>query len=249
MKIIIAPAKKMKVDQDSFLVQTQPQFLEKTQVLLDFLRSRNFDQLKEIWRANNKIIKTNQLNLERFELNSQLSPSIVAFNGIQYQYIGADVLEQSALDYLQENLRIVSGFYGLLRPFDGIIPYRLEMGAPMVGFRDYSLYHFWGEDLYQSLYEKNDNVINLASKEYARAIEPYIQPTQKFITVTFLEKKKDKWRQIATHSKMARGAMVRFMAQNKVNDVEKIKDFHDFGFQFDSSQSTENNLVFKKNNE
>lgn len=249
MKIIIAPAKKMKVDQDSFLVQTQPQFLEKTQILLDFLKSRNFNQLKEIWQANDNIIKSNQINLQNSSLNKNLSPSIVAFDGIQYQYIGADVLEQSALDYLQDNLRIISGFYGLLRPFDGIIPYRLEMRAPMVGFKDYSLYHFWGEAPYRSLYEKDDIVVNLASKEYSRVIEPYVQSSQRLITITFLEKRKDKWRQIATHSKMARGAMVRFMAQNQIEEVEQIKRFHDFGFQFDSSQSRENDLVFKKNNE
>lgn len=173
-------------------------------------------------------------------------PAVVAFDGIQYQYLGADVLEQGALDYLQENLRIESALYGLLRPFDGVVPYRLEMQAGMVGFKDYSLYHFWGSDLYQELYQDDDCVINLASKEYSKAIAPYVNDKQQFISVFFLEKRKDKWRQIATHSKMARGAMMRFAAQNQIEDVTQLTEFNDFGFKFSQADSNKTILTFKK---
>lgn len=248
MKIIIAPAKKMKIDQDSFYVQSQPEFLDQAKVLWDFLRSRSFDQLKEIWRANDKIIRENQERLET-NLNEKQSPALVAYDGIQYQYLAGDVLDQASLDYLQKNLRIMSALYGLLRPFDGVIPYRLEMQAPMIGFKDYSLYHFWNDKLYQALYQDDHLVLNLASKEYSRAISPFVKDGQKFVTVTFLEKRKDKWRQIATHSKMARGAMVHFMAENKVETLDDLKEFNDFGFRFDKKASTEIELVFKKDNE
>ena len=245
MKIVIAPAKKMQVDQDSFAVESTPVFLDKAQILWDFLKSRNFDQLKEIWKANDKIVRENMERLEYEELDRNLTPAMMAYNGIQYQYLAGDILEQSGLDYLQKNLRILSALYGMLRPLDGIVPYRLEMKAGMIGFRDYSLYHFWGESIAQEIFKDDDTVINLASKEYSRMIEPYVKDRQKFITITFLEKRKDKWRQIATHAKMARGAMVHFMAQNQVEDIDELKQFHDFGYQYDES-STENEIIFKK---
>lgn len=244
MKIIIAPAKKMRVDQDSFAVETMPVFLDNAKILWDFLKSRNFAQLKEIWKANDKIIRENMERLKYEDLKRKLTPAMMAYTGIQYQYLAGDVLEQAGLDYLQENLRILSALYGILRPFDGIVPYRLEMKAGMTGFRDYSLYHFWGDSIAQEIF-KDDVVINLASKEYSRLIEPYVQDNQRFITITFLEKRKDKWRQIATHAKMARGAMVHYMAQNQIKNIDELKQFHDFGYQYDKS-SPKDEIIFKK---
>lgn len=245
MKIIIAPAKKMQVDQDSFLVQTKPQFMDKTEVLWNFLKSRNFEQLKGIWRANDKIVKENMERLKSERLDKNLTPALMAYAGIQYQYLAGDVLEQSGLDYLQENLRILSALYGSLRPFDGIVPYRLEMQALMTGFRDYSLYHFWDDLISQEIFKDSDLVINLASKEYSRLVEPYVKDKQKMVTVTFLENKNGKWRQVATHAKMARGAMVHFMAQNQIENLDGLKEFHDFGYQYDKN-SVGNEIVFKK---
>lgn len=244
MKIIIAPAKKMQVDQDSFPVASKPIFLDKAEILWDFLKSRSFTQLKGIWRANDKIVKENMARLKFEKLDKNLTPALMAYTGIQYQYLGGDVLEQSGLDYLQKNLRILSALYGSLRPFDGIVPYRLEMQAPMIGFKDYSLYHFWGDLISREIFKDNDLVIDLASKEYSRLVVPYVKDKQKFITVTFLEKKNDKWRQIATHAKMARGAMVHFVAQNQIENLDGIKEFHDFGYEFD--HALENEIVFKK---
>ena len=247
MKIVIPPAKKMQVDQDSFAVETRPIFLNKAQILWDFLKSRDFNQLKEIWKANDKIIRENMTRLEYEELDKRLTPALMAYKGIQYQYLAGDILEQAGIDYLQKNLRILSALYGSLRPFDGIIPYRLEMQARMTGFRDYSLYHFWGESIAQEIFKDDDTVLNLASKEYSRLITPYVKDNQRFVTVTFLEKRKDEWHQIATHAKMARGAMVHFMAQNQVENINELQQFHDFNYQYDQ-KSTENEIIFKKYN-
>ena len=224
MRIIIAPAKKMKVDQDTFLVRSKPAFLNKTQELLDFLKTRDFEQLQNLWRANNNIVRANQRN----------------------QYLAGDVLPQEGLDYLQDHLRILSGFYGILRPFDGVIPYRLELKTQMTGFKDYSLYHFWGDLPYQELFNNTETVINLASLEYSRLISPYLKDGQKMITIKFLENKNGKWRQSATHAKMARGEMVRFMAKEQINDPEDLKKFSDFGYLFSAADSSKETYVFKK---
>lgn len=246
MKIIIAPAKKMVTDQDSFPVRSMPAFLDKTQILWDFLKSQDYAQLKDIWQANDKIVKENQLRLQNENLEKQLTPALFAYSGLQYQYIGPGVLEQAGLDYLQQNLRIVSGLYGLLRPFDGIVPYRLEMQNKLTGFREYSLYHFWKDSLYHALYQEDEVVINLASKEYSRLFTPYVKDNQKFITIEFLEEKQGKWRQLATHAKMARGAMVRFMAEHQITDARELENFNDFGYQFDVKSSSSDKYVFKK---
>lgn len=196
MRIIIAPAKKMKVDQDTFLVRSKPAFLNKTQELLDFLKTRDFEQLQNLWRANNNIVRANQRNLLTSKLDKNLTPAILAFSGIQYQYLAGDVLPQEGLDYLQDHLRILSGFYGILRPFDGVISYRLELKTQMTGFKDYSLYHFWGDLPYQELFNNAETVINLASLEYSRLISSYLKDGQKMITIKFLENKNGKWRKV-----------------------------------------------------
>lgn len=246
MKIIIAPAKKMKIDQDTFLVRSRPVYLDKAQELLDFLKMRNFEQLKSLWKANDNIVRTNQNNLLVSDLDKKLTPAILAFSGIQYQYLAGDVLPQEGLDYLQDHLRILSGFYGILKPFDGVIPYRLELKTQMTGFKDYSLYHFWGDLPYQELFRDTETVLNLASLEYSRLIVPYLKDGQRMITIKFLENKNSKWRQIPTHAKMARGEMVRFAAKEQINTPEQLKEFSDFGYVFSAEDSSAETYVFKK---
>lgn len=150
------------------------------------------------------------------DLDDRLTPAILAFSGIQYQYMAPDIFTQPALDYIQKNLRILSGFYGMLRPFDGVCPYRLELNTKMIGFRDYSLYHFWCDDIANSLFKEDDIVINLASKQYMRLIKPYLNEKRRMITIDFQELKNGEWKTVGVHAKMARGEMVRFMAENQI---------------------------------
>lgn len=247
MQIIISPAKKMLVDQDSFEVKTMPQLLEKTRELEKYLKSRTRDELQKLWHASDKITAEGVKQLENMDLKNNLTPALVAYHGIQYQYMAADLFTQKALDYAQTHLKILSGFYGILRPFDGVVPYRLEMNAKMAGFRDYSLYHFWQNELAEILFENDDTVINLASKEYSRSIRPYVTIKRKMIDIDFLEKRNDKWKTIGTHAKMARGEMTRFICENQIEDPADLQDFHDFDFKFDEKNSTENNYIFRTN--
>lgn len=247
MKIIIAPAKKMKRDLDTFPVRSMPIFMKKTEILANFLKSRTTAELKQLWNASDKVVESSQKQLEDMNLTDYLTPAIIAFSGIQYQYMAPDLFTKPALDYIQDNLRIFSGFYGMLRPFDGVCPYRLELKTPMVGFIDYSLYHFWGEDVADSLFENDDTVINLASKEYSRLIAPYLSGKRKMVTVDFLEERNGKWRTIATHAKMARGEMVRFIAERQIKNPADLQDFHDFDFEFDKENSTQDHFIFKTN--
>ena len=245
MKIIIAPAKIMKIDRDSFPIQSKPQFLDKTRILERFLKSRSNEQLNDLWHASENVTKQSILQLENMNLDERLTPAILAFSGIQYQYMAPDLFTQPALDYIQKNLRILSGFYGMLRPFDGVCPYRLELNTKMVGFRDYSLYHFWGSDIAENLFQEDNIVIDLASKQYTRLVKPYLSQGRQLITVDFQELKNDKWKTVGVHAKMARGEMVRYIAEKQIKNPTDLQDFNDFEFQFEPDVSTKDHYVFR----
>lgn len=245
MKIIIAPAKIMKIDRDSFPIQSKPQFLDKTRILERFLKSRSNEQLKDLWHASENVTKQSILQLENMNLDERLTPAILAFSGIQYQYMAPDLFTQPALDYIQKNLRILSGFYGMLRPFDGVCPYRLELNTKMVGFRDYSLYHFWGSDIAENLFQEDNIVIDLASKQYTRLVKPYLSQGRQLITVEFQELKNGKWKTVGVHAKMARGEMVRYIAEKQIKNPTDLQDFNDFEFQFEPDVSTKDHYVFR----
>ena len=245
MKIIIAPAKIMKIDRDSFPIQSKPQFLDKTRILERFLKSRSNEQLKDLWHASENVTKQSILQLENMNLDERLTPAILAFSGIQYQYMAPDLFTQPALDYIQKNLRILSGFYGMLRPFDGVCPYRLELNTKMVGFCDYSLYHFWGSDIAENLFQEDNIVIDLASKQYTGLVKPYLSQGRQLITVDFQELKNGKWKTVGVHAKMARGEMVRYIAEKQIKNPTDLQDFNDFEFQFEPDVSTKDHYVFR----
>lgn len=235
----------MKIDRDSFPIQSKPQFLDKTRILERFLKSRSNEQLKDLWHASENVTKQSILQLENMNLDERLTPAILAFSGIQYQYMAPDLFTQPALDYIQKNLRILSGFYGMLRPFDGVCPYRLELNTKMVGFRDYSLYYFWSSDIAENLFQEDNIVIDLASKQYTRLVKPYLSQGRQLITVDFQELKNGKWKTVGVHAKMARGEMVRYIAEKQIKNPTDLQDFNDFEFQFEPDVSTKDHYVFR----
>ena len=247
MRIIIAPAKKMIVDTDSFAVDGLPQFLEQTERLKAALQAMSPKDLQSLWTCNDAIAKLNVERLDTMDLRRRLTPAIVSYEGIQYQYMAPGVMETAQLDYLQEHLRILSSFYGLLRPFDGVTPYRLEMQAKLSvdGRRD--LYDFWGDALARQLASETDFVLNLASKEYSRAVEPHLPKSVRFLTCTFGEWKNGKVIEKGTMCKMARGQMVRWLAENNVTSRADIRAFDQLGYRFQPELSDENHDVFLKN--
>lgn len=246
MKIIISPAKKMQVDTDSFIPLSQPLFLEQTQQLLEYLRSLSFEELKDLWKCSDKLATENYQNLWEMNLDGNLTPALLAYVGIQYQTMAPEVFSQVQFDYVQKYLRILSGFYGVLAPFDGVVPYRLEMQAKVKLNDSKDLYALWADRLYQVLYEDDDCVLNLASKEYSKAIERYVKPDQKFVTCVFGELKDGKVKQKATAAKMARGQMVQFLARKQIQDLAQAKEFNELGYRFLPEKSSQTEYVFVK---
>ena len=299
MKIIISPAKKMKMSELDIPHQGYPLFVEegkkdganlsqkdriqtgKTAQLLQYLQSLSFLERKELWACNEDLARENSERIDKMDLKRNCSPAILSYEGIQYQYMAPSVMEASQLAYLQSHLRILSGFYGVVKPLDGVVPYRLEMQAKAKIGACKNLYEFWGKDIWEALLleeieerlqkegEKsleNENpmlILNLASKEYAKCIEKYLpkdrilrkkimwkdEPKElsfpiQYISCGFYEKAGEKLVQKGVYAKMARGEMVRFLAENQVEEADAIKAFRGLDFYFSEKLSTQDNYIF-----
>ena len=244
MRIIISPAKKMNVDTDSLAWQDLPQFIDCAEYLRDSLQKLSFEERKALWKCNDSIARLNTERLEDMDLRRNLTPAVLAYEGIQYQYMAPGVFSNEEFSYLQQHLRILSGFYGMLRPFDGVVPYRLEMQAKLNNCEGKDLYKYWGDKLYRQMEKETDCVINLASREYSVCISAYRKPELRFITCVFGEEKGGKVLEKGTLCKMARGEMVRFMAENRITEPEQLKSFDRLQHRFAPEHSTEETFVF-----
>jgi len=244
MKIIIAPAKKMVTDTDTFAYDDIPEYLVATQQILGQLRQLTYPQAKALWHCNDKLAQPNYDWLQQLDLHRQLTPALLAFSGIQYQYMAPDLFTAPALDYVRDNLRILSGFYGILRPFDGVVPYRLEMQAKLAVAGTPNLYDFWGKRLYRALTPTPELILNLASQEYAKTITPYLAENQAMVTVTFASLVAGQLKTKATLAKMARGAMVRYLAEHQVTTVAAVTQFDHPDWAYSAERSTATDIVF-----
>jgi len=175
MKIIISPAKKMNICDDILEISGLPDLIQEAGQLCSRLKEMSYEELKVLWKCNDKIASLNEERVRNMDLYGRLSPALLAYEGIQYQYMAPHVFTDSQWEYAQKNLRILSGFYGILKPRDGIIPYRLEMQARLSVENGKDLYDYWKGKIAERLIEdEEETVLNLASKEYSKAVEPYI---------------------------------------------------------------------------
>ncbi len=249
MRIIISPAKKMNVDMDSFPYRDLPVFLTNTEELCRKLQSMSYEELKKLWKCNDQIAELNVRRLLDMDLRRGLTPAVLAYEGIQYQYMAPGVFTEQEYSYVQDHLRILSGFYGILRPFDGVTPYRLEMQAKLKIGEYKDLYAYWGNRLAETLFAETSCIINLASKEYSICVSKYLPDSARFITCVFGEEKNGKIIEKGTMCKMARGEMVRFMAQNQINTPKQIRLFDRLNYRFDETRSDENTYIFLRGEE
>ena len=246
MRIILSPAKKMNVNTDDLAPCGLPAFMEQTEEIVHFLQGLSYGEAKKLWACNDGIAEQNYDRLQQMDLYHQPTPAILSYEGIAYQYMAPSVFENGQFAYVQEHLRILSAFYGVVRPMDGVTPYRLEMQAKakIAGTKD--LYDYWGDRLYRAVLDDSRIIINLASKEYSRCIEKYLQPEDVYITCVFGEFSGEKIVQKGVYAKMARGEMVRFMAENRIGSPEEMKGFDRLGYAFRADLSDERTYIFIK---
>ena len=232
MKIIISPAKKLATD--NFINKgTSIQFLEETKYLVKELKTYTVSDLKSLMKLSDNLA---QLNWQRFQdwNTKDVGQALFMFKGDVYQGLKAENFTNIELDFAQENLRILSGLYGLLKPKDLIFPYRLEMGTKLITKTGNNLYKFWENRLHKVLLSELKNeeeIINLASEEYSKALQlnKFSNPV---ITPVFKDLKNGKLKVISFFAKRARGEMVNFIIKNKIKNSENLKSFSNLGYQF-----------------
>lgn len=254
MLALISPAKTL--DYETALptdIYTQPRLLEQSQQLIDVCRKLSATEIASLMTVSEKIAN---LNVERFrdwnaEFNfSNARQALFAFKGDVYTGLDAYHLKDQDIDFAQQHLRMLSGLYGLLRPLDLMMPYRLEMGTKLKNTRGNNLYEFWGsiitDQINQDLAEIDAKLlVNLASDEYYKSVnEKKIQA--EIIKPVFLDQKNGKYKVISFYAKKARGLMARYLIENKLSQVEQLKAFDSEGYYFDAESSSDKELVFKR---
>jgi len=252
MLIVLSPAKSLDLETPSTTkLQTTPDFLDRSAALIDVLRNFSPGQLAELMSISDPLAV---LNVGRYASwtpdTSEARQAIMAFNGDVYAGFDARSLKPRQLDWAQEHVRILSGLYGVLRPFDMIHPHRLEMGTRLATADGKDLYSFWGERITQTLNAQleataADALVNLASEEYFKSVKPKLLKAP-VITPVFEEWKGGKYKIISFFAKRARGMMARYAAVKGLTDPEKLKKFNEDGYQFDKRASTETSWVFRR---
>ena len=185
MRIIISPAKQMRVDTDTFTCRELPVFWDRAKILKDWICCLTYEQQRALWACSDKIARQNAARFADMDLGKNLTPALLSYDGIQYTYMAPAVFEDGQYEYVQEHLRILSGFYGIVKPMDGVVPYRLEMQAKAAVAGNKNLYEFWGDSLYREVLDDSRIIINLASREYSKCIEKYLKPEDRYITCVF----------------------------------------------------------------
>ncbi|WP_028889475.1 peroxide stress protein YaaA [Tenacibaculum ovolyticum] len=252
MKIIISPAKSLDFESKATTsLYTQPRFLEQSIKLNKKLKTLSRKKLSELMKISDDLAS---LNYERnqnwqtpFELDNA-KQAIFSFTGEVFRGIDVNTIPEGKLPTMQDNLRILSGLYGLLKPLDLIQPYRLEMGTRLKVGRTENLYKFWGNELADSLNSELDNdelLVNLASSEYFKALPKKVLKVP-MITPVFKDLKNGEYKTIMTFAKKARGLMVRYIIENDIKTIEGLKGFNVNDYRFSEEMSTKTELFFTR---
>jgi cytoplasmic iron level regulating protein YaaA (DUF328/UPF0246 family) len=252
MLIVLSPAKSLDLETPSTTrLHTTPDFLDRSGELIGVLRDYSPGQIGELMRISDSLAMLNVARYATWSCDpSEGRQAIMAFNGDVYAGIDARSLKPRQLDYLQANVRILSGLYGLLRPLDLIQPYRLEMGTRLPNPRGKDLYAFWGDTVTAALNQSiaasgAQALVNLASEEYFKSVKPKLLAAP-VITPVFEDWKNGKYKIISFFAKRARGMMARYAAVKGLTDPEKLKAFKVDGYAFDARASDQRHWIFRR---
>lgn len=257
MFIVISPAKSLNLDPmpvgATWPFITSTRFDSDTAKLIGQLRKLSVKDLEGLMGISTNLAELNHRRYQTFNTPPSLEgqkPAIFTFNGDVYEGLNAQTLNAEALYRAQNKLRILSGLYGLVKPFDLIQPYRLEMGTSLKTSKTSNLYQFWGQKVAKALAEdmteaQSGLLVNLASEEYAKVLQ-----LKKFdfpvLSVQFLDNKNGKYKVISFNAKRARGAMSRYILEHNASSPEDLQGFDGLGYQFSPDRSDAHQYVFTK---
>lgn len=253
MKVILSPAKSLDFENARVeeSIKTIPVFIEDSQYLVNKLRKYSPQKIKSLMSVSDDIA---HLNFDRFQkwqypFSNEAKQAMFVFTGEAYRGLDANSMNQEEVLRANEKLRILSGLYGILKPLDLMLPYRLEMGTSLkVTPTKTNLYKFWGDKLSKELESemgKDEVLVNVASNEYSKALN-LKKFGRRVITCSFKEERNGEYKAIMTFAKRARGLMTRYIIQENINNVEDLKGFDLDNYSYNDSISSEDEFVFTR---
>ncbi len=243
MKLVLSPAMKVRPFSYTHTKPSPPRFKKKSEKVLMALRNTPAFTLEHILKTTPEIAMKSYLSHLSLDLGAKGAPAVCAFEGLVFRYLEASDFTKEECLFAEKNLRIFDSVYGSLRANDGILPHRLDMGAPLK-VEGKSLYEFWGDTFYQDVFAKGEPVLGLCSGEYAKNILPYLKKKDIFVQCRFLSWSRGKRKITVAHTKMARGAMARFIIKNRVDNLWDVRKFDSLGYEFCEALSEKKTLTF-----
>ena len=247
MKIIFSPSKEMREEnifEDKEIEFTESKFKDKTNILINTLKEKSISEIENIMKLKGELLNNTYKDIQDYE-NLKYIPAISLYYGVSFKELELDDYSEKSLKYLQNNLLVLSAFYGISLPFDLIKKYRLDMIIPII---DKGLYNFWKKDINEYISNILDNdeiLLNLASSEFSKLIDNKKTP---MINLDFKEEKDGTYKSISTYSKKARGQFLNYLIKNQVSNIENIKKMELNGYSLNEELSDKKNFIFTRKN-
>lgn len=248
MITVISPAKTLDLTPTGLTTVTEPQFKKEIKELSGIMKKKSQKDLQELMGISENIATLNRERFKNFSNNFTLEnskPALFTFKGDVYRKMDVENYSDEQLSFAQDHLRILSGFYGLLKPLDLIQPYRLEMGIKLNNKKASDLYGFWQEKITKALdlAATDGIIINLASQEYFKAVN-LKKLKAKVIHIAFKEYRGGAYKIVAIFAKQARGTMANYIIENQIDEPEKLKLFNLDSYEFSENLSSPEEWVF-----
>lgn len=246
MIAIISPSLTMEECSDNYTNLTIPFQVEMAKKIVSRINELNIQDMKSIMNINEKLATINKLRYKKIKFDNNGSPAILSYTGTVYKNVNASIFDLEEIEFCKKHVRILSGLYGILKPYDSIYEYRLELKTKIDIEDSNNLYDYFGNSIYKYLISEDREIVNLCSGEYSKAIIPYLTNEDKFITCSFKINKNGVLKTFATDAKATRGRMINFIVKNKINNVELLKNFNENGYVFREELSNDSEYVFVK---
>ena len=220
-------------------------FTKETKEIIQVLKSLSPYDIQSLMKVNEKIAFQSYAYFQDFNFEEQGVCGLLAYDGLVFKNIKAENFTKDDFEFANNNIRILDAFYGIVNPLDEILPYRLEMQYT-IKINDKNLYKFWNDKIYNKLYDEDNTIINLASEEYSKVVRTFLREDDIFIDIDFKVYKNGKLKTLATLAKIARGQMIKYIVENKINKPEYLKYLTFDNYKFCPNLSTSKKFVFVK---
>ena len=247
MKIIFSPSKEMREEnifENKKIEFTESKFKDKTNILIGILKEKSLSEIENIMKLKGDLLNKTYRDIQDYDKLKSI-PAISMYYGVSFKELKLEDYSEKSLEYLENNLLILSALYGILSTFDLVKKYRLDMTMSII---DKGLYNFWKKDInnyISNILSKDEVLLNLASGEFSKLID---NKKISMINIDFKEEKDGVYKSVSTYSKKARGQFLNYLIKNQIADLEDIKKIKLDGYSLNNALSDEKNFIFTRKN-